>query len=101
MPCRSSRASICFRPRESCERSRRPSGASGGAADGSFKMPNPDLPKLDATPAGFKKLATDKAKIFQFMMKQVEPQTAQLLGEQPYDMKTNTGFGCMNCHTKK
>jgi len=36
MPCRSSRASICFRPRESCERSRRPSGASGGAADGSF-----------------------------------------------------------------
>ena len=31
MPCRSSRASICLRPRESCERSRRPSGASGGA----------------------------------------------------------------------
>ena len=43
----------------------------------------------------------DKAKIFEFMMKQVEPQTAQLLGEQPYDMKTNTGFGCFNCHTKK
>ena len=72
-----------------------------GAADGSFKMPNPALPKLDATPAGFKKLATDKAKIFQFMMKQVEPQTAQLLGEQPFDPKTNTGFGCFNCHTKK
>ena len=31
MPCRSSRASISFRPRESCERSRRPSGANGGA----------------------------------------------------------------------
>ena len=30
MPCRSSRASISFRPRESCERSRRPIGASGG-----------------------------------------------------------------------
>src|SRR5439155_502091 len=30
MPCRSSRASISFRPRESCARSRRPSGASGG-----------------------------------------------------------------------
>jgi len=72
-----------------------------GAADGSFKMPNPDLPKLDATPAGFKKLQTGKAKIFDFMMKQVEPQTAQLLGEQPFDPKTNTGFGCFNCHTKK
>ena len=72
-----------------------------GAADGSFKMPNPDLPKLDATPAGFKKLQASKGKIFDFMMKQVEPQTAQLLGEQPYDPKTNSGFGCFNCHTKK
>ena len=33
MPCRSSRASISLRPRESCERSRRPSGASGGGSD--------------------------------------------------------------------
>ena len=32
MPCRSSRASIPFRPRDNCERSRRPIGASGGAA---------------------------------------------------------------------
>src|SRR3954468_21827857 len=30
MPCRSSRASICLRPRDSCERSRRPNGANGG-----------------------------------------------------------------------
>jgi hypothetical protein len=35
MPCRSSRASISFRPRESCERSRRPMGASGGAGGAS------------------------------------------------------------------
>ena len=34
IPCRSSRASMSFLPRESCERSRRPSGASGGAAGG-------------------------------------------------------------------
>jgi hypothetical protein len=73
-----------------------------GAADGSFKMPSADLPKLDATPDGFKKMAKGKnAKIFDFMMKQVEPQTAQLLGEQPYDPKTQAGFGCFNCHTKK
>src|ERR1700676_3301435 len=30
MPCRSSRASISVRPRERCERARRPIGASGG-----------------------------------------------------------------------
>jgi hypothetical protein len=72
-----------------------------GASDGSFKMPSADLPKLDATPDGFKKLAKKNPKMFDFMMKQVEPQTASLLGEQPYDLKTNVGFGCFNCHTKK
>ena len=34
MPCRSSRPSISFRPRDSCERSRRPRGASGGGLSG-------------------------------------------------------------------
>src|SRR5450755_2392175 len=34
MPCRSSFASIWFSPRESCERSRRPIGGSGGADGG-------------------------------------------------------------------
>jgi hypothetical protein len=34
-----------------------------------------------------------------FMMKQVSPTTAALLGEQPFDMKTGQGFGCHNCHT--
>ena len=34
MPCRSSLASISLRPRDSCERSRRPSGASGGGDGG-------------------------------------------------------------------
>ena len=33
------------------------------------------------------------------MAKQVEPSMAALLGEQPFDMKTKTGFGCMGCHT--
>jgi hypothetical protein len=72
-----------------------------GAADGSFKMPNADLPKLDATPDGFKKLAKSKAKMFDFMMKQVEPTMAGLVGEPVYDMKTNAGFVCFECHTKK
>ena len=72
-----------------------------GAADGNFKMPNPDLPKLDASVEGFKKMAIKRTAVFNFMMKQVEPQTAALLGEQPYDAKTQKGFGCFECHTKK
>jgi hypothetical protein len=75
----------------------------GGVADGSFKMPNPDLPKLDVSPAGIKKLHSDpkKKKVLEFMGKVVVPTTAELLGEPPFDMKTMTGFGCLNCHTKK
>ena len=71
-----------------------------GAADGSFKMPSPDLPKLEATPEGFRTLAKRHPKVFEFMSRQVETQTAALLGEQPYDMKTSTGFGCFDCHTR-
>ena len=72
-----------------------------GASDGSFKMPSADLPKLDASPDGFKKLAAKHPKVFDFMMKQVEPQMAQLLGEPAYDPATGKGFGCFDCHTKK
>lgn len=73
-----------------------------GAADGSFKMPNPDLPKLPATPAGFQKIAKDpvKGKVMAFMKDQVLPTMAGLVGEQPYDPKTKAGFGCMECHTQ-
>jgi hypothetical protein len=72
-----------------------------GAKDGSFKMPNPELPKLDLTPAGMKTMHAKHAAIVEFMAKQVVPTTAGLLGEQPYDPKTQQGFGCLECHTKK
>jgi hypothetical protein len=72
-----------------------------GAKDGTFKMPNPGLPKLTATPEAFKKLQTQKPQIFDFMSKQVVPTMASLLGEEPLDMKTQKGFGCFECHTKK
>jgi len=72
-----------------------------GAKDGSFKMPNPDLPKLPSTPAAFKPFAAKHKKMVEFMSKQVTPTMASLLGEPPHDMKTNTGFGCMECHTAK
>ena len=39
--------------------------------------------------------------MFDFMMKQVEPTMALLVGEQPYDPKTKAGFSCFECHTKK
>jgi hypothetical protein len=71
-----------------------------GAKDGSFKMPSADLPKLP-DPKDFKKLAAQKPKAFEFMLKQVEPQMAALLGEQPFDPKTKQGFSCFDCHTKK
>jgi hypothetical protein len=72
-----------------------------GAKDGSFKMPNPALPKLPATPEGFKKLHDEHPQVVEFMSKQVVPTMANLLGEQPYDPKTQKGFGCFECHTKK
>jgi len=72
-----------------------------GAKDGSFKMPNPELPKLDVSPAGMKAMHEKKAAVVEFMSKQVVPTTAQLLGEPPFDMQTHQGFGCMNCHTMK
>jgi len=72
-----------------------------GAKDGTFTMPNPDLPKLPPTEAGFKVLAAKHPKVFGFMAKQVEPQMAALLGEPAYDMKTKQGFNCFGCHTKK
>ncbi len=65
-----------------------------GVKDGSFKMPNPELPKLDITPAGFKALKAKKPAMVDFMIKHVEETTAELIGEQPFDPKTQSGFGC-------
>jgi hypothetical protein len=72
-----------------------------GAIQGDFKMPNPDLPKLDPKPAAFKTLEQTNPRMFTFMATQVEPTMASLLAVQPHDMKTNKGFGCFNCHTEK
>jgi hypothetical protein len=71
------------------------------AKERGFKMPNPELPKLDFDPAAMKKLHAEKGPMLEFMAKQVVPTMAQLLGEQPYDPKTGKGFGCLGCHTKK
>jgi hypothetical protein len=72
-----------------------------GATNGKFKMPNPKLPKLPATPDGFKQLMADKPEIMEFMAKQVKPTMASLLGLPEFTPETHAGFGCMECHTKQ
>lgn len=72
-----------------------------GAKDKTFKMPNPELPKLPSTPEGFKALGEKHPEVMNFMRTKVVPQMAALLGESPYDPKTHQGFGCFECHTKK
>jgi hypothetical protein len=71
-----------------------------GAKDGSFKMPNPKLPKLPADEAGFKKLMEQKPEATKFMGGKVVPGMASLLGEAPFNPQTHEGFGCFECHTK-
>ena len=70
-----------------------------GAEDDSYKMPNPDIPKLPRSKEGWDKINAEKADMLKFMRTTVKPKMASLLGMQPFDMKTQTGFGCGNCHT--
>jgi hypothetical protein len=70
-----------------------------GAEDGSYKMPNPDIMKLPNSKEGWGKIMAEKADMLKFMKEVVKPKMAALLGMKPYDMKTQTGFGCGNCHT--
>jgi hypothetical protein len=69
------------------------------ATDGTFKMPNPKLPKLPNSPEGFKQLAADKPAVMEFMKNEVKPKMAALLGEPEYNPETKSGFGCIECHT--
>ena len=71
-----------------------------GAKDGSFKMPNPKLPKLPGDEAGFKVLMEKKPEATKFMGSKVVPDMASMLGEPPFNPKTHEGFGCFRCHTK-
>jgi hypothetical protein len=71
-----------------------------GVKDHSFKMPNAKLPKLNPD-GGFKKHMDKTPEITKFMMSKVVPDAAALIGEQPYDPKTQKGFGCFDCHTQE
>jgi len=69
-----------------------------GATDGSFKMPNPELPKLPKSPEGFKELAEKKPEMMKFMGQTVKPTVAALLGQEPWEPQNPKGFGCIGCH---
>jgi hypothetical protein len=69
------------------------------ATDGSFKMPNPKLPKLPSTPDGFKQLAQEKPAVFDFMKSEVKPKMAALLGVPEWNPESKSGFACLDCHT--
>ncbi len=70
-----------------------------GAVNGSFTMPNPELPKLPSDMSKFKQWAAKKPQMTEFMLKHVKPEMAKLLNEPEYDPATKTGFGCGACHT--
>ena len=70
-----------------------------GATNGSFAMPNPDLPKLPADMSKFKEWAAKKPAMTEFMVKHVKPEMAKLLNEPEYNPETKVGFGCAECHT--
>src|SRR5262249_40371833 len=68
-----------------------------GAENGSFAMPNPELPVLPASEAAFYEYLKDPehARWGQFMMDKVWPQMADLLEVAKYDPKTKAdGFSC-------
>ena len=67
-----------------------------GVKDGTFKMPNERLPKLNMN---FSEMAHDNPHYMQFMGEVVKPQVAALLGVLPLNHETQTGtFGCQSCH---
>ncbi len=70
------------------------------AEDGTFKMPNPDLPKLDMAWFG-PDAPADKKPIIEFMEEKMKPHMATLLGQKQMDPAhpENGGFGCLECHT--
>ena len=69
------------------------------ARNETFKMPNPDLPKLPGGPGGFEKLIAEEPDAAEFMAKVVVPKMAAMIGEKQYDPAEHKGFGCFNCHT--
>jgi hypothetical protein len=63
-----------------------------------YKMPNPDLPKLDFAAL---KAGKQKPEIAKFMADSVKPGMAKLLEQPMMDEANPKGFGCLECHQMK
>jgi hypothetical protein len=72
-----------------------------GARDGTYRMPNPDLPHLDGGRNGFQELLDKQPETLRFMQKVVAPETARLLGYAEFDMEKHVGFSCYQCHVRQ
>ena len=74
-----------------------------GADDQSFKMPNPDLPKLDFAALHAGTIDAKTKGMVELMEKAVKPGMAKILGLTEFDPKNPGagGFGCLSCHVQK
>ncbi len=70
-----------------------------GADDGTYKMPNPALPKLDV--GHLFEMEKTRPRVFRFMYDVVTPRTAALLNLPEWQHETMSGFGCLRCHLPK
>lgn len=64
-----------------------------------FAMPSPSLPAL--YPTGHpqqRAMVEEHPEMVRFMFNRVVPRMQQLLGAQPFDETTGTGFTCFACH---
>lgn len=67
-----------------------------GADDGSFEMPNPNLPALRGDQ--IMNPDAEHAAITEFMKNEVRPTMATLLGLPEWTPDAPEGFGCYGCH---
>jgi len=67
-----------------------------GAQTGDFEMPSPSLDAL--SPEMIMNPDEDHKAITEFMMAQIKPTMAKLLGKPEYTPETPDGFGCFGCH---
>lgn len=63
-----------------------------------YKMPSPDLPKLDFDAI---KAGKEDPKVVEFMSKVVKPEMAKLLNKPEMTESNPEGFGCLGCHELK
>lgn len=64
-----------------------------------FAMPSPSLPALHPTgSAEQQQMVEEHPEMVRFMFNQVLPSMQRLLGAEPFDPETRTGFSCFACH---